>query len=68
MDMIPVKSSNVKSIGYNEADQTVTVEFHTGSVYTYRDVNAEEFDNISEPPFSSTTMRRVLAHKTFTRV
>jgi len=41
MDREPVGSSNLVSAGYDEASQTLEVEFSNGSVYQYY--------NVSEP-------------------
>ena len=38
MNRTPVTSSNIASIGYDSATQTLEVEFHNGSVYQYRGV------------------------------
>lgn len=44
--MIPVVSSNVKSIGYHEATQKLIVEFLNGTMYSYEDVPQEVFNNL----------------------
>ena len=38
MDRVPVKSSNVQSIGYDAATRTLEVQFIDGAVYQYFDV------------------------------
>lgn len=38
MDRVPVSSSNLSSVGYDEADQVLEIEFNGGSVYQYFDV------------------------------
>ena len=38
MQRTPVSSSNVASIGYDVASQTLEVEFNNGRVYQYLDV------------------------------
>ena len=38
IDLQPVKSSNVKAVGYHEPTRTLRVQFHNGSVYDYHDV------------------------------
>lgn len=37
-EMIPVKSSLLSSIGYDEAKEELHVEFHNGNKYIYLDV------------------------------
>lgn len=41
-----VKSSNIKSCGYNPQDKTLAVEFSDGTVYHYADVGQTEFDDL----------------------
>ena len=38
MDRIPVDSSNLRSIGYDAASQTLEVEFRSHAVYQYYNV------------------------------
>lgn len=38
MERVPVKSSNLVSVGYDPAKKELEVEFRGGSVYTYHDV------------------------------
>lgn len=38
MDMIPVSSSNIASIGYDENTNTLRVSFLNGSLYDYHSV------------------------------
>ncbi|HOE31198.1 MAG TPA: KTSC domain-containing protein [Planctomycetota bacterium] len=35
MNRSPVRSSNIRSMGYDPASQTLEVEFHSGGVYQY---------------------------------
>lgn len=37
----PVSSSNLRSVGYDENDRTLEIEFHSGGVYEYYDVPPE---------------------------
>lgn len=46
MNMIPVSSSNLVAIGYDEASSTLRVEFKTGGNYDYYDVPQREFDGL----------------------
>ena len=41
-----VKSSGVRSIGYDAASRALEVEFARGRVYRYRDVPPEVFDEL----------------------
>jgi hypothetical protein len=38
MDRTPVRSTNIKSVGYDKPSLALEVEFHTGSVYRYSNV------------------------------
>lgn len=38
MELVPVSSSNIEAIGYDEDSQTLQVEFKNGSCYQYFDV------------------------------
>lgn len=40
-DMVPVKSSNVESVGYHEPSQTLHIKFKTGGHYSYPGVTPE---------------------------
>jgi KTSC domain len=39
--MVPVASSHIKAVGYDEATSSMAVEFHNGSTYRYEKVPAE---------------------------
>lgn len=39
----PVTSSNIESIGYDDATQTLEVRFHNGRTYRYSSVPPEEY-------------------------
>ena len=45
-EMFPVQSSNVASVGYNDATQTVFVQFLNGTIYIYKGVTKFEFEKI----------------------
>jgi hypothetical protein len=47
MDRIPVSSSNVVAVAYDENSSTLEVEFKSGSVYQYFDVPAQHFRVLS---------------------
>ncbi len=46
MERIPVKSSNISSIGYDEDSNTLEIEFHNGAVYQYFDVPFSVYDDL----------------------
>jgi KTSC domain-containing protein len=43
MDRLPVSSSNLASVGYDDAGQVLEVEFRHGGVYQYTGVSAAVF-------------------------
>ncbi len=56
MQRIRVKSSNIKSIGYDVNTKVLEVEFNTGSIYQYSNVPKHEYDNL----LSSTSKGRYM--------
>ncbi|MES0881795.1 KTSC domain-containing protein [Roseibium sp. SCP14] len=46
----PVSSSNIASIGYDEATQTLEIEFLDNSVYQYFNVPANIYEAIMAAP------------------
>lgn len=47
MERIPVKSSNIKSIGYEPESQKLHIEFlGSGTVYEYSGVSAQKHANL----------------------
>ena len=46
----PVSSTNIVSAGYDEASQTLEVEFATGSVYQYFNVGLALYEAFQSAP------------------
>jgi len=46
MDRIAVRSSNIRSVGYDPATESLEVEFHSGSVYQYMKVPVTEYEGL----------------------
>lgn len=46
MDRYPVSSSNIVSVGYDDAGSVLEVEFKRGRVYQYMDVSRGHFDGV----------------------
>lgn len=57
-EMIPVSSSNIASIGYDEEGQQVYVQFQNGSMYVYKGVPSHEFQNLIEAPSHGSYLNR----------
>jgi hypothetical protein len=50
MNRDPVASSNLISVGYDEAAQTLEVEFSNGTVYQYYNVGSDLHDQFMRSP------------------
>jgi len=57
-DMIPVESSNVESVGYDEASETVYVRYLNGTLYIYKGVPKREFENLKDAPSIGSYLHR----------
>jgi hypothetical protein len=62
MDRIPVSSSNVAAVAYDDGSSTLEVEFKSGSVYQYFGVPAQHFqalcgDSISVGRYLNTEIK-----------
>lgn len=50
MDRIPVASSNIVSIGYDETNKVLEVEFTGGAIYQYYNVPSDIYQNFIKAP------------------
>lgn len=50
MDRKPVKSSNIKSVGYDAGAKKMEVEFSSGGVYEYEGVGADDHASFVHDP------------------
>jgi hypothetical protein len=57
-EMFAVSSSNIQSIGYNEANQDVYVQFINGSIYVYKGVPIYEYENLRDAPSLGSYLHR----------
>ena len=51
--MIPIESSQIKSVGYDSKQNTLYIEFNTGAVYAYNDVPDTHFKMLCTPTLSA---------------
>lgn len=58
INMVPVESSNVESIGYDENEQILYVRFLTGATYIYKGVNEYEFNGLLTAPSVGSYLHR----------
>ncbi len=54
--LLPVFSSNIQAIGYNEQEQVLRVLFKTGGNYMYFGVPSEVFENIKSSDSKGKTL------------
>ena len=50
VEMIPVESSNIQGVGYDEEAETLYVSFNSGSRYCYRGVSRAIHEAFMESP------------------
>jgi len=46
MDRSPVSSSDLSSVGYNQEDYILEIEFNSGGVYQYHDVPPRIYEGL----------------------
>ena len=46
MERIRIKSSDLRSVGYDESAQILEIEFHHGGVYRYFGVSKKVYDGL----------------------
>lgn len=47
-NLIPVTSSMLQAVGYNETEIALYVQFNNGKVYRYADVPADEYEAMKQ--------------------
>ena len=57
-EMTPVSSSNIQSVGYDNDNQIVYVQFLNGSVYIYKGVPVHEYENLRDAPSVGSYLHR----------
>ena len=58
MQRIPVKSRDVKSVGYDERTQTLEVEFLSGGIYEYSRVSEQVYEELLQADSKGKYFRR----------
>lgn len=58
VEMIPVSSSNVAAIGYDERNQYLYVAFLNNSLYIYKGVPIGEFEGLKMAPSVGSYLHR----------
>ena len=65
MDREKVRSSNLKSVGYNPSNSILEVEFHSGRIYHYLKVPFEIYDALMNAPSKGRYLNRNIKKKGF---
>lgn len=47
MQLTPIRSLNVRAVGYHPGSRTLVVDFHSGGTYEYYDVAQVLFDELT---------------------
>ncbi|MBU1975151.1 MAG: KTSC domain-containing protein [Nanoarchaeota archaeon] len=63
MERQSVKSSNLKSVGYDEEANILEIEFHSGSIYQYSDVPKEIVTGLLTAPSLGKYHHRMIKRK-----
>ncbi|WP_066504353.1 KTSC domain-containing protein [Abyssisolibacter fermentans] len=58
VEMIPVSSSNVDSVGYDETNQIAYVRFLNGTLYIYKGVPQFEYEGLLNAPSVGSYLHR----------
>lgn len=48
MEMKPVASSNIQSVGYDESTETLRVQFNNGSLYEYHNIPVVVYNDLMQ--------------------
>lgn len=63
MNMIPVISSNVSAVGYDETTHIMRVRFHSGKIYDYCEVDKQLYESMLLPHCWSRLGKIVMRHR-----
>lgn len=58
IEMIPVTSSNVESVGYDEQNEVVYVRFSNGTLYIYKGVPQYDYEGLLNAPSVGSYLHR----------
>lgn len=67
MNRIPVSSSNVKSVGYDEEESKLEVEFNNGSIYQYSNVPINKYSDLMNSSSHGKYFHRFIRDKYVTK-
>ena len=67
VNMIPVESSNLSSVGYEASTFTLFIKFHHGGVFVYFDVPSSVYNGLmnagSKGHYHAVNIRNVYRHR-----
>ena len=63
IEMVPVSSSQVASVGYNEEKKILRVKYVSGGIYDYHDVPARIFDEMLQAESVGKYMHQHVTYK-----
>ena len=66
MDREPVRSSNLKSVGYDPSNSILEVEFRNGRIYHYIEVPLEIYDELMKAQSKGTFLDQNVKKRGFT--
>ena len=65
MDREPVRSSNLKSVGYDPSNSILEVEFHGGRIYNYFKVPLKIYDELMKASSKGTFLDKNVKKRGF---
>lgn len=60
MERKPVKSGNIASVGYDEENKILEIEFHSGGIYQYEPITASGYRDFINAPSLGTYFSRFI--------
>jgi hypothetical protein len=58
VEMVPVSSSNIESVGYDKENEITYVRFLNGTLYSYKGVPMHEFEGLLNAPSIGSYLHR----------
>jgi hypothetical protein len=62
MTMVPVESSNIKAIGYDQTTKVLRVEFHKSGTYNFHGIEPEKHAALMASDSKGTHFQRHIRH------
>lgn len=68
VEMVPVESSTIKQVGYNQQESKMIVMFNSGTRYEYLDITEEEYKSILTDQSIGSKLRKVIGSKEYNKI